>query len=456
MRERKKKKKTSEASRLPMFDLYGQSPSFLIYGEDSHGTTFGCILSVFVVITMMVVSFLYIRQFILKLETTVTETLTAGSTYPEISLADTGFFFSFLWRGKDGYLHDYNDIEDEFLRITPYHVIVKGTDQKKGEVEIERTTMQLKGCNEIYDETQVSEYDGEDGDDGEVLVLGADARCLFFERERKIEGKYGDPVLKYMEIVIEPCREDYDTCLTRGLKEGDTYQNSPKLREAFHELRNLDVMFSFLDASSDADNFDNPLKLNINSDHTFKIDMFSEKEVHFYIGNYEVDTKYGLFYRTSRSPTDASVNLKKVWKDQTHREPTSLDIETFSANGEEVNKPAPYITIKIFSSNINTKVEREYETIIDAFGNIGGFAESIAFLVAILLYCHGDVRYEQRILNDGLLREKREEEEREKQELEKSGLLKQSTKTVQFNQHNEDGSLKTVTKVYKVIFLLTN
>jgi hypothetical protein len=54
-------------------------------------------------------------------------------------------------------------------------------------------------------------------------------------------------------------------------------------------------------------------------------------------------------------------------------------------------------------------IEIEYETLIDAFGNIGGVSEALVFLLVFIVFFHSDVRYEQRLLNEGLLEQRKEE-----------------------------------------------
>lgn len=54
-------------------------------------------------------------------------------------------------------------------------------------------------------------------------------------------------------------------------------------------------------------------------------------------------------------------------------------------------------------------VEIEYETLVDAFGNIGGVAEALVFILVFFVFFHSDIRYEQRLLNEGLLEQRKEE-----------------------------------------------
>lgn len=132
----------------------------------------------------------------------------------------------------------------------------------------------------------------------------------------------------------------------------------------------------------------------------------------------------------------------KLFFDSTHRLPGVKATDFQGPNGKETRN-APYGVIVIQASNIRVSVEREYETLIDAFGNIGGAAEAITFIVAILLIFHTDIRYEQRILNDGLLREKRERDLRRDAKAKREDPY---TKTVTITEYDQFGMPKKLKK----------
>lgn len=184
-------------------------------------------------------------------------------------------------------------------------------------------------------------------------------------------------------------------------------------------------MFQFLDASSQPDDYENPIQYNINSDHILQVNMNTQKQINFHMGVYEVQQKFGWFWKTTS--TVQSIGLINSFKDETHRKPKAA-IESFEGeDGNIVNKVAPYVTLVFQASNQKITVEREYETLLDAGGNIGGLAEALGFVILMIICCHTDVSYHQRILNDGLHMGRDEIEEDEYNKLkEEEKLLKKN------------------------------
>ena len=98
------------------------------------------------------------------------------------------------------------------------------------------------------------------------------------------------------------------------------------------------------------------------------------------------------------------------FQDSTHRKPGYEYSFTYDKDdGPELIRD-PYATIRVQAgAHINT-VEIEYETLVDAFGNIGGVSEALVFIMVLFVFYHSDIRYEQKLLNEGLLEMRREEE----------------------------------------------
>lgn len=430
-----KKSKFSGFS-FPLLDLYGRSPTFLIEGEDSHGTRFGCLLSLVVIVIMTGISGFYIWRFFVRGESSVAETQIAEEEFGALNLTSSKFFMSIVYKNEKGKTLTYKRVEDTLIGVEIYEVLNEGSTGEDVKPNITRTKLKLGTCSDLV---QSGNYVGKKD------PLGTTARCVSFEGDREIKGTAGDPEFKYLEIVINPCPAAAAACISSNLKPADTYTSSADYRSVFKQLNGLTLTFSFLDAAGDPDNFESPISYNINSDHKIRLNMQQTKYLDLHFGLYEMVTKYGVYYPYQQ--LEESITLQNAFYDSTHRKPGAEIFEFKSPEGEKT-RTAPYGVIVVQASNRRITVEREYETLIDAFGNIGGAAEAITFIVAILLIFHTDIRYEQRILNEGLLREKKRKDEK-KQEA-KPERQDPYLKTVTYTQFDENGIPIEVKKQYKV------
>lgn len=422
----------------PFTDLYGHSPTFLIDGDDSLGTTFGCILSTIVIIFMTLITVFYVRRFVLKAESNVSQTQIAEETFGSLDLVASKFFLSIVYQNSKGKTLGYKKVEDLLVSVELYEVIITQGETDDDQPSVERTELKLQPCDEIIDDASYV---------GKKEPIGNNARCVDFDGEREISGTSGDSQFKYIEVIINPCPSNNENCISNGLNAGDQFQTSAKYRQVFESLNDLTLTFSFLDASSDPDNYTDPISYNINSDYKMRLNMIQTKTLDLHFGTFEILTKYGVFYPFES--TVSSINLQNAFYDSKNRQPGALTDTFKGPAGVDRVRTAPYGVIVCQVSNRVITVEREYETFIDALGNIGGFAETVAYIVAILLIFHTDIRYEQRILNDGLLRERRSSKE-QIEEQEKLNNSSPFQKRVTYTAVDQQGKPVVYEKKYKV------
>ena len=433
MKDSKSEPVKKSPTNLPMFDMFGQNPTFKIYGEDSHGTRFGCILSIIVVLIISALSGFYLYRWLYRWEVNVSAVRIIGQTYDTVNIgAGTDFFMSFVYRGDGGQLRSFNNIEDKFISINVFEVIVDNSDNEDAQLEYTREKVNLESCNEVLNNTSIYR--------GNSDSYSKNARCLTFEGETILKGKVGDSQYQYLEILVEPCPTTSEECDTSKFQTSDDW-TFPRYQNALKRIRELRLQFNFLDASVNGVDVDSPLSYNVNSDHFFMINFNKEINTNFFFGNYTVTTKHGIFYPSAS--TRASVALMKSIQTSTHRQ-IGAQVEEFRSPTGDETKTAPYVKINMLASNAQIEVERTYETLLDAFGNIGGVTQAITFIVLLFIFFHTEIRYEQRILNDGLLRERRRKIENQEQRL----LNDSTNKGVRISE-------ATVTRIHEVSHLLS-
>jgi hypothetical protein len=191
----------------------------------------------------------------------------------------------------------------------------------------------------------------------------------------------------------------------------DTILNpgTSKIDEAFEAFNTMTVDISFLDASGDISSFESPINLNANSNNQLRMNVHQEKIYDFYFGQLVVNTSQGWFWKTTSKST--ALKLTNTFFDSLYREPSYET--TFTTSTGTSTKARPYGTMRFLASNSLTTVNRDYDTLVDSFGRIGGIAQSITFVFIFLMVYHHEIRMEQSLLNEAILQNKKDEEEEE-------------------------------------------
>lgn len=440
------KSSSSVFQRLPNYDMFGANPGFLIQGEDSNKTSYGCIMSCFLILIMLGVTTFYIWRFIVKGENIVAQTISmsdSGIATHSISI-NTGFFLSIMFRENEK-LVKFNKIDKEIIEINAYLISIEGGDEEGSPPTQDRTLIELKNCDELN--IDPATYKGRDD------AVGVNARCVDFTGDKQVSGYQGANIWKYIEIEVMPCDKTEATCMTKDLTENDHYHSGPPnqaaFRQAFHRLKNLELIFSYSDSTLDAENFDNPITKVVSSATRVRLDMMQKKYFDFFIGDFTVLTKYGIFYPFQTEVS--SFYIAEKFHDSTNRQPGYEESIVLDKDEPAELVPDAYAIMRIQAGAHVNSVEIEYETLIDAFGNIGGVSEALIFIMIFFIFFHSDVRYEQRLLNEGLLEQRKEEAKAQKKlqaKLDQQGL--KHLKTVSITQTKQDGSILTYDKTFKV------
>ena len=103
--------------RIPKYDLFGANPSFLIQGEDTNKTSYGCFLSTFLIFVMMAVSVFYIVRFAIKGENNVAQAISIEEGIPSHQIGKSNsFFFSIMFRDGER-LRNFTNIDLRLIQV---------------------------------------------------------------------------------------------------------------------------------------------------------------------------------------------------------------------------------------------------------------------------------------------------------------------------------------------------
>jgi len=159
-----------------------------------------------------------------------------------------------------------------------------------------------------------------------------------------LEGDSNSDTYDYIEIEILACDETLSTCKTRGMSPGVGLTESVATG-AFKKVRKMIVEMNFVEGVSDVEDYENPIKLHINTNYKFNLDIYQEKFITFYYIPFTMETTTGEFW--DNTSTKTSISLDKTISDSTTRDPGA----TFQKPGQTETRSSNYINIKLASSN---------------------------------------------------------------------------------------------------------
>ena len=346
-------------------------------------------------------------------------------------------------------LTNFSKVDKELIDIKAFLVTVTNGDTEGSTQGLTRVELNLQNCDLTGIDKSLYR--------GNPDTLGPNAKCVDLKETRTLEGHQGSSKWSYIQIEVQPCDKE-PSCITKLLSENDYYHGGTNFltyRTAFHRMKKLELVLSYSDSTVNAENFDNPIAKVINSQTRIRLDIQKRKFYDFFMGSLTVTTKYGVVYPFQR--VTSSYYMADNYHDSTHRQPGYSTLTLVSDDKDKEQKPDPYSIIRIQASAHINQVEIAYPTLVDAFGNIGGVSEALVFIMVLFVFFHSDIRYEQRLLNEGLLEMRKEEARaqaasRNKQKIAKS--LNDKVKSVQVTDTLNDGTKYTYSKTYIVSILV--
>ena len=375
----------------PPFDWFGATPTLYLDGEDSQTTYCGCCLTLLFIGLIGIAVYHYFWMYYTGASAIFSQTELATQEYSELNLGQDFFFVSIVYRFRDKLVNK-EEIEDIFINLKAYAVKFH-YGEEGGDPEKSREALQFTNCKEMSNEYKEEDFVGN------LQALSKFAQCLRIPKDFELKGAVGSEEFSYIEIEVLPCDIKHPKCQTAGAKKGSTIHTSKQLEKAYKFSRQFELSLSFTDFKVNVQSYHNPLVKTINSDNVIKIDLTRQKKRDYYFKNISVVSETGFLWETETS--ESSVAYNKAYSDSFMRDPT-LKIKFKGPNGKE-ERYAPYVVYRLLASNTVTNVHREYELLLDVFGNVGGMSEILTILFIFMVTFHRDVRLEQNLLNSGLL-----------------------------------------------------
>ena len=125
----------------------------------------------------------------------------------------------------------------------------------------------------------------------------------------------------------------------------------------------------------------------------------------------QVETDTGLLMENIDIKKTFSIDFTIV--DTLDRGQGKQRLEVVAKGGPPVAVEQSYIEFNLYSSNNKLIFVRTYSKLIDVFANIGGVAQVIGFVVVFCYSWYNGIRMEQKLINFGVLNQKKERDEQQ-------------------------------------------
>lgn len=339
-------------------DIFGGQWGITFGGADKHKTVIGffCTLLYLVV---CIGSFIYFwGQYTDTANPQISSEVLIGSEFPQLNFGNYSFFFtiSAIYEGRP--LH-YAEIQ-KIVKIE-LETVIETVDSATGKIKDVSTPHLLHQCKE-----EDFFIGGKKIETSEATIKGDYTICPN-EKDLKMKGHAEDPEFQFIRLQFSPCETGCWTNLTT-------------------ELENFHIQFGFIEAAIDVADYNSPFKFHLNKEHVFNLDEKVEYFRKLFFRTLEVDTDQGNFVEDIKS--DISLDLFNLIYEDGHRHTANI----------------PYLDVRLFSSNHNLFVKRDYVKFQDFLGNIGGVTSIAAIAIAILYSFLNETSLKLYIMNDTLFK----------------------------------------------------
>lgn len=202
---------------------------------------------------------------------------------------------------------------------------------------------------------------------------------------------------------------------------GHSY-NQSKCKEAIaameskftDEVSKTYFTFSYTEGAPNPNNFNEPFNFFLKTGARVFGSVLNTKLVNMYWKEVEVQTDKGILYENIE--IIKSLSLDSTYIDTLDRGANKKANEV-TVKGQP---PGPvdqsYIEFNLYSSNNKVIFVRKYTKIVDVFANIGGLVEIFGFVIMFCYAWYNGIRMEQKLLNFGVLNQKKERDNEQKQQ----------------------------------------
>lgn len=348
--------------KISELDYFGEELGFNFNGDSQYRTKFGVICTMLFYSMIFLSGYYFLSKFFETKNPDVQFATYRIKQYIEADLPKKNYHIFFMLKNYHG---EFLPVEDLASTLSVYgHSVSYKLDRKtKKQVYVDQPLdFEIVRCLNVdwYKSDLRKKYVADDSATDHLIKESA--ACIT-NSSIPIKGSPVDDTYTYLSIKVLQCEPDLV-----GTPEGE--------RECFPEhFTGLSMTVGIFSAGIDIENKDNPLQYGLNIENSFTISLDNFVEVGMTVKKIEVLTDHGLFYE--RVKKDDALVLGAIRSSSILRKkPDGI------SNAQFVNN-YPVFELKVESSNSVEQFSRSYVTMFDLFGNIGGTADMILFLIVL-------------------------------------------------------------------------
>src|SRR3990167_3579573 len=397
-------RKTVRCSGLQMFDVFGTTPRFKINGSTNYKTVFGFFWTLLTVAILIGATVYYSDVYTDKTRVNLTSEYIQSSIRQFMNLTEKGIFFVMAFKQNnafvppgtvDGYFH----IEANMFTATAPTEGSTTTPEPKVQ-KVFFSPCQKAGVQPVVNGKPMG------GPTSRMLsdfgYCSASSNPSLY-----IDGDEESDQFTFIEIRILPCMGTLykgQPPIPKGSCWFPTPTKTTKLGEAEVStlrsgLRGFEVVFGFVDASIQPENYDNPIFYKLNVQNSYCPMVNQEKVIDVRYKQMVVNTDKGVFW--SDIKTEVTYSLQAPRYDSKDRGPNDMQ-EYLGPTGKQVY-PVSYMTLQIRSGNEVVTYTRKYTMLLDIIGLVGGVSEIITTVILILYGWYNGIMMEREKLNQALV-----------------------------------------------------
>ena len=380
----KKKSSIGQLLSIKRLDFLGSEFQLKYSDSDRFQTSFGGILSLFIIIMVMLAGIVTVRNLLSTTSPSVYVSYNTSPKVPKIDLYENDIFIAFSILINGGNIAEHPKTLQKYVTIKAYIETFDVNYEPGGEYKVvNHAEIDYVPCSELKDKRPLETLI--DNDISKTVVLGAFVCPELHNLSQKyfVQSNFQNPPNYVMNIYVYPCSlSDRSQCASDA------------------ELRDFILFYSNVEKTLDISDKKNPLRSNVEFDGSVLMNFAQRKSILSKLKYGEVRDDVWDFFGDSLNTR--YVYYESGGLDSTLRDPTSRYCDIKLIRDKDFVSCPPLLTITFNPTGTTKITTRTYAKLISSLGEIGGTAE-ILILLSVIIYLWYNNHYLRKYIQEKMI-----------------------------------------------------
>ena len=351
---------------IKKWDFLGSEFQLKYSDSDRFQTTYGGCLSLFVIIMVTLASIVTVRNLFSTTSPSVYVSSTTSDKVPKIDLYENDIFMAFSAILNGGTATENPKTLAKYLTIKGFVETFEADFQQGTEYKlVNLAEINYVPCSELQDKRPLKSLI--DNNISETVILSSFVCPELQNLTDKyfVESRFQDPPNYFFNIYIYPCSlPDQSQCASEA------------------ELNKFNLVFSSVENTIDVSNKHHPLKFNVEFDGYYVMNFEQEKHILNKLKYGEIRDDYWDFFgdRLNTRYVFAETGVLDTEK----RDPTIRYCDVRLMREKDFIGCPPLMRIRFIATPVTKITTRSYNKVFSSLGEIGGTAEILTLLTAVI------------------------------------------------------------------------